>query len=128
MHAGPIILAATLLAGSLYGQTAGPAAPKKDRSPSAVPAAAVPADRWFGRDKAKHVTASMLICGTAGWLIHNRCGRRTPDSRLGGAVFSISLGVLKELMDDRSVNNHFSWRDIAADLLGVIFGGLLLVW
>lgn len=128
MKATGVILAAAVLAGILYGQTAGPAAPENRRPPAAVPAAAFQKDRWLGSDKARHAIASMLICGTAGWLIHNRLDRPKQNSRLAGAVFSMSLGVFKEVIDHRSVHNRFSWRDIAADILGVVAGGLLLVW
>ncbi|MBN2417676.1 hypothetical protein JXO52_17715 [bacterium] len=127
MNLAGAILAVTVLAGALHAQTAGPPVPER-RTPDAEPAAVFRADRWLGSDKAKHAAASMLLCGAAGWLLHNRFERPRHDSRLAGAVFSLSLGVFKELNDHRSANNRFSWKDLAADFLGVVIGGLLLVW
>lgn len=83
-------------------------------------------DSWFGRDKAKHFVASFLIAGAGSWWTRHRCGRGRGESVRFGMGFALSLGVVKEFCDGRSPRGRFSWKDVAADLLGVSLGGLLL--
>ena len=88
----------------------------------------LPSDNWFGLDKLKHFTVSMLVTGASGWIMQHRFKSNPEMSRPVGAAFAFSLGITKELLDHSSPGNHFSWRDVIADILGIIAGGLLLIW
>ena len=41
-----------------------------------------------------------------------------------GAVVALILGLYKEVTDSHKVGNYWSWGDILADILGIIFGFL----
>jgi len=87
-----------------------------------------PSDNWIGRDKAKHFLASMLITGGSMWVAKNKWGIDAGSSRNFGISVGISAAFAKEILDKNGRTAHFSWRDIAADFLGIIAGGILLSW
>ena len=41
-----------------------------------------------------------------------------------GAVVALIIGLYKEFIDSHKVGNYWSWGDIIADCLGIIFGFL----
>ena len=41
-----------------------------------------------------------------------------------GAVVALVIGLYKEFTDSHKVGNYWSWGDILADILGIIFGFL----
>lgn len=79
-------------------------------------------DHWIAWDKFHHFTTSaLLVCaGSAG--AHQTLGYRQSESEIWGIGISFSLGLSKEFHDMRQPGNHFCWKDVAADILGIGFG------
>ena len=82
-------------------------------------------DPWFGMDKAKHAGAAMVITGITQYKLHHQLEMSSALSRTAAISFTFSLGVLKEMHDQRQPNNFFSCRDIIANSLGIALGVLL---
>ncbi|HKN03948.1 MAG TPA: YfiM family lipoprotein [Buttiauxella sp.] len=78
-------------------------------------------DKWHGQDKAQHFIASAIL--SAGG---NEYGQHQgwSDSRSAnfGFLFSVSLGVTKELWDSRATGSGWSWKDITWDVAGAATG------
>ena len=75
-------------------------------------------------DKLWHFTASFVTVGAGYHLCANRLGlnhRQAVGISLSG---TLSLGIGKELLDRYGFRRRFSWKDIAADALGVTAGYL----
>lgn len=89
-----------------------------------------PEDRWFAPDKARHFVASMLLAGAASYRNIHRSGLNRQEAQTRGFVFSMSLGLFKEVMDSRrpAPRNHFCWKDLLYDFLGTLSGVCLLGW
>ena len=50
-----------------------------------------------------------------------------PISIILGIILSLFIGIGKEIYDKYSPNHYFDWKDILADLLGSIFGGIISI-
>lgn len=77
-------------------------------------------DCWFALDKGQHFTGSLI-----GTLLlsqaNNRCfGINKSESKKIGVSIVFSIGVTKELLDSKKVNNIFSWKDLAANIAGIL--------
>lgn len=83
-------------------------------------------DSWIAKDKARHVVASALIVGGSVWYSKHKNHSRPDDSMRFGVGFTLSLGLAKELADARKPGGLFSWKDLAADVLGIAAGAVVL--
>ena len=77
-------------------------------------------DRWIARDKAYHVGVSFgLALGTHVALTEGAGMEPKWAAPLAGGL-SLGVGLAKEVMDSRrEYRPLFSWRDLAADAVGV---------
>ena len=82
---------------------------------------------WLGRDKALHAAASLGLT-LGGQLILTEGAGLSGDRAIPiSAGTTLALGVMKELSDRRQDRNPlFSWRDLAADALGVAIAALVV--
>ena len=94
---------------------------------TATVASSRPADPWLGRDKALHAAASLGLT-LGGQLILTEGAGLSGDRAIPiSAGTTLALGVMKELSDRRQDRNPlFSWRDLAADALGVAVAALVV--
>lgn len=71
---------------------------------------------------------STSIIGIASFLVVNHFLGYTPAlvASLFGAVFALGLGIGKESGDKNNPNSEWSWWDLVADGLGILFGTVLL--
>jgi uncharacterized protein YfiM (DUF2279 family) len=79
-------------------------------------------DSWFGIDKGQHFAGSFI--GTILMSkVNNRCFDvdKSNSKKIGVSVV-FSIGITKELVDSHKVNNHFSWKDLLANVAGIIAG------
>jgi len=83
-------------------------------------------DDWFGRDKLQHFIASAYLTGFGSGLSQQVFGCDEQAGGRYGAAFGITLGFGKELYDRFGRKQIFSWKDIAADALGVLVGLLMI--
>lgn len=86
--------------------------------------ARVPPDRWFGRDKALHFTASAVI-QSLGHSVLRANGHSFRDAAWTAAGVTLSVGVAKELWD-RHDGRYFSLKDLTADAAGTGTGAVLM--
>jgi putative lipoprotein len=82
-------------------------------------------DHWLGRDKAAHFALSCAIIGFGYHLGHTQNGNGQNGTRNATIGISLSLGAAKELWDSTKKGNHFSLKDLAADIAGTACGALL---
>lgn len=93
--------------------------------PDRARAGAPPADRWLARDKAAHASLSCALVGFGYHWATRESGSGRPAARTGSALITLSLGTAKEARDGCSQGNRFSWKDLAADVLGTACGIIL---
>ncbi|MEM8559487.1 MAG: hypothetical protein AAGG50_16840 [Bacteroidota bacterium] len=87
-----------------------------------------PVDPWLGRDKALHVGASLLLTLSGQYVLVNKLDASEGDAWPLSASGALAVGLLKEVADSRRARNPlFSWRDLAADAVGVGLG-LAVIW
>lgn len=114
---GALVLAAAL---------AGPVAARAQAADSVAPrgAAALPADRWLGGDKAKHFFLAGFTYATsfAGARLAG-LDRRPALAASAAPVVVVSIG--KELRDRRATG-RFSFKDLVADAAGAAAYAALL--
>jgi putative lipoprotein len=95
-------------------------------SASAKHAADIP-DLWFGKDKARHLIGSFLLVGaTSRWYGHQVGMGKKEERIVFGMGVTLVLGVAKEVWDGWSGKGQASWKDLAADVLGLLAGACLL--
>ncbi|EBP3804669.1 YfiM family lipoprotein [Salmonella enterica] len=78
-------------------------------------------DRWSGQDKAQHFMASAMLSAAGNEYVRHQ-GVSPERSAAIGLMFSLSLGVSKELWDSRPKGSGWSWKDFAWDVAGATTG------
>lgn len=94
-------------------------APKQTRQTKIV-------DNWFGVDKGKHIVASFILTGFSQLSLRRYFKQGKQQARIGAVGFSISVGFGKELWDSTKKGNHFSCKDLTANLIGSLLAILIL--
>ena len=84
-------------------------------------------DHWLGSDKLKHFTASALIAGAGNYWMKYKQHCSLNQSRWTGFGISLGFGIGKEMLDVKHYR-QFSFKDLIADLMGIIFGLWILSW
>lgn len=84
-----------------------------------------PNDNWLARDKLAHVTVSLAAVGLANHWLEAESAETPVRARNTAVVFTLSLGVTKEFYDGAQNGNRFSFKDLAADIVGAALGTLL---
>lgn len=79
-------------------------------------------ESWFGLDKGQHFTGSLI-----GTIMLSQVNNRYFDinksnSKMIGVGIVFSIGITKELFDSKKNNNIFSWKDLVANVAGIITG------
>ena len=86
---------------------------------------AVVPDKWFGIDKIKHFFISAFIESVSYSALQAAHVNRRPA--MAGAIgVSAAFGVGRELHDKRTPGNHFSYRDLTWDAIGIGAGAVML--
>jgi uncharacterized protein YfiM (DUF2279 family) len=84
-------------------------------------------DEWFAFDKFFHVAASAGITGLSYHFYH--CQFNNPYKN--SVYFSLSVagtaGIGKEFVDYKYRKTGWSWKDLAADAVGISLGYLLFI-
>ena len=76
-------------------------------------------DGWFARDKGLHLAGSFISTGFFTMSSERFMDIKKSKSRVIGLSVSISLSLGKELYDSNQQNNHFCFKDLTADMLGI---------
>lgn len=83
-------------------------------------------DSFFGRDKGYHFLGSLMSTILIAKSSEDIYDYKLPKQKQAGMAITLSLGISKELIDSTKKNNMFSWKDLAADLLGIAAAILIL--
>ena len=83
-------------------------------------------DAWFSPDKGYHLIGSMIGTTFIGQLSQKGFCSSSQKSQYIVAGMTFSLGLAKELYDSGKTNNMFSWKDLAANCVGIVLGTILL--
>jgi uncharacterized protein YfiM (DUF2279 family) len=83
-------------------------------------------DHWFTADKGYHVMGSMISTTFLGQVSMRGYNRSIETSKLIGAGTTFTLGLAKEIYDSRQPQNYFSWKDLAANGVGILLGIILI--
>jgi uncharacterized protein YfiM (DUF2279 family) len=83
-------------------------------------------DNWLGKDKVDHFMASAFLTGLGYYAARNELERSEAASQNVCIAFAVSVGISKELYDAFSQKGKPSYKDFAADMLGIGFGLVLL--
>jgi uncharacterized protein YfiM (DUF2279 family) len=86
---------------------------------------AVTRDSWFGIDKIKHFFISAFIESVSYSALQAAKVNHRP-AMTGAVGVSAAFGVARELHDRRTPGNHFSYRDLTWDALGIGAGAVML--
>ncbi|MFC1508708.1 YfiM family protein [Candidatus Omnitrophota bacterium] len=78
-------------------------------------------DKWFGRDKLYHFTASGII-GAGSAAVADNNGMSEDDSVVIGVTVTIGVGATKEFYDAAFKKTYWSWKDLVWDMLGGALG------
>ncbi len=82
-------------------------------------------DSFFASDKVQHFMVSLMSTVFFSKLLQ-KAGNEKSDARIAGGGISFALGLGKEFRDSTRKNNHFSWKDLAADVAGIAIGLVLV--
>lgn len=83
------------------------------------------ADDWLAKDKLAHLTVSMAAVGFSNHILAFESNNTGGQARAGSISFTLSLGLVKEIHDGTKKDNHFSFKDLTADILGIMIGAAI---
>jgi len=83
-------------------------------------------DSWFGFDKVRHVTFSFLWVLSIQYIAVNKFDLDEKSAFPISFTSAASIGLLKEIYDWKKPNDHFSKRDLIADLLGLCLASVVI--
>lgn len=63
-------------------------------------------DTWEGKDKVKHFGVCLVLA-------------------IINPIVAVVVAVAKEVHDDGTEGNHWCWKDIVADVVGVVLGSVV---
>ncbi|HVP37387.1 MAG TPA: DUF2279 domain-containing protein [Terriglobales bacterium] len=79
-------------------------------------------DKWLAWDKAGHFLISGFLAGSSYAIYHKSFNNDRKSSIYFASIFTLGLGVGKELSDMRKPKDKFSYKDIIFDILGTTVG------
>lgn len=79
-------------------------------------------DRWFAKDKVEHLGVSAFLSGVSYSIFRDFYNNDEKSSIYFSAAFTFGAGLGKEFYDLRTPQGTFSFKDLAADILGIGLG------
>lgn len=79
-------------------------------------------DRWIAPDKGLHLLGSMMLTVAGSKTLQQNFGVKSQASKTWAMSFTFCLGVGKEVRDSTRPHNIFSWKDLTADIIGILIG------
>jgi uncharacterized protein YfiM (DUF2279 family) len=83
-------------------------------------------DSFFGEDKAKHFLVSACMTGMLSYAFALNQNLKVDKPLVAACSITLSMGVLKELRDRREKDNHFCFKDLLWDAIGVSAGAFTM--
>jgi uncharacterized protein YfiM (DUF2279 family) len=79
-------------------------------------------DRWLAWDKVEHLGISAYLSIVSYKIYHDFYHNRKEPSLYFSSGLSFSLGLGKEVYDEKKPDGKFSYKDLVADILGIGLG------
>ena len=79
-------------------------------------------DRWLAWDKVEHFGVSAYLSAVSYKIYHDFYHNNKESSLYFSFILTFSLGLGKEVYDQRRPNGKFSYKDLVADILGIGVG------
>jgi uncharacterized protein YfiM (DUF2279 family) len=79
-------------------------------------------DKWIARDKLEHFGVSAFLSGVSYSVFRDFYNNDRKSSVCLSAGLTFSLGLGKELYDQKTPRGRFSYKDLVADVLGMGLG------
>ena len=83
-------------------------------------------DVWYGDDKIRHVVGSLFSTTLLTQIAARDRGWNKNKAEIFAIGTTLSFGFVKELYDQRKPGNHFCWKDLTADAVGILLGLVVL--
>ena len=83
-------------------------------------------DPWFSEDKFYHLAASAAISSISYHLYSHYNDNDVTRAKLYSISATACIGICKEIYDKKK-KNHFSWKDLFWDGIGITLGYLLFI-
>lgn len=93
----------------------------------ALPTPADTPDRWWARDKARHVVFSGLWTLSTQYVLVSKADWSEGDALPLSVASAASVGLAKELYDAQSDGGTMSAKDLVADAVGICFAAGVIV-
>ena len=84
------------------------------------------ADLWLAEDKARHIIGSFMTTILFAKTHEHIYESSEAKSQVFGASIGFTLGITKEVRDHFKKNNQFSWKDMTANVVGIVCAILIL--
>ncbi len=79
-------------------------------------------DRWLAWDKLEHFGVSAFLSGLSYEVYHDFYNNGEKSSLCFSCGLTFSLGLGKEVYDEKRSDGRFSYKDLVADALGIATG------
>ena len=79
-------------------------------------------DRWLGLDKLEHFGVSAFLSALSYEIYHDFYNNGEESSLSFSCGLTFSLGLGKDICDEKKPNGRFSYKDLVADILGTAAG------
>jgi putative lipoprotein len=79
-------------------------------------------DKWLAPDKLEHFGVSAYLSALCYEIYHDFYNNGEKSSVYFSCGLTFSLGLGKEIYDQRRPDGKFSYKDLAADFLGIVAG------
>jgi uncharacterized protein YfiM (DUF2279 family) len=79
-------------------------------------------DRWLAWDKVEHLGISAYLSIVSYKIYHDFYHNRKESSLYFSGALTFSLGLGKEVYDEKRPKGKFSYKDLVADILGIGLG------
>ena len=83
-------------------------------------------DSWFGIDKGQHFAGSLIGTILISKVNNSYFDVNKSNSKIIGGGIVFSIGITKEFFDSKKEKNIFSWKDLVADVAGIVTGLVLM--
>lgn len=83
-------------------------------------------DPWFSEDKFYHLSLSAAFSSLGYHLYTDYCDGNENNAKIYAITSTACIGICKELYDKKK-KNHFSWKDLFWDGIGLTLGYLLFI-
>ena len=83
-------------------------------------------DSWFDFDKVRHTTFSFLLVLSVQYIAVNKFDFNEQKAFPISLLSTASIGLLKEIRDEKKTDNHFCKRDLIANGIGLLLASVVV--